>query len=478
MYACEQCGCHTTSRQRCDACGVVYAASRGAAHRGVTKVFTSHSDSATGIGEDGIHSLKHIHHFDSDQAASFGVPAAGSGRLEEAAPGSGISSVEDSGFRTLVELNAYLAKEEPMTRSAVLKRRPGRDRMEKEQEGRIDSAGGNMALFFRRVRRSAGRALPAAGESSSKTVQTSGEAEAMAVQRGRKKNGRRPEIEALAVAAEAARLSDLRFFLTQLQATADSARAKAERAATVVEQLKATSSPARGWRGGAVARCPDCNCDSASLAVGRRCDCCGTRTSVPTEEARKQRGAGVVGVFTMHRVGTQLDDEERHVLLHTHHFDHASTQDPNAASDFLPGSVGASALAGKLFGTEPPAGALFGRDVLKENCGSCLELEAMMAIQGEESVEADRRRRLAAQELEAIRLTREWANLDSACPYPYPCPCLAPPHCLGVSQRSAAHSPLRLPCQWYRLYYYTILYIYCTKRDYFCNAGLQYMQRS
>ena len=105
------------------------------------------------------------------------------------------------------------------------------------------------------------------------------------------------------------------------------------------------------------------------------------RRASAAQAFEEARGAGVFGlssVQTMHGVGTQLGDDERHALLHSRHLHHPESD--GGGDSALDGQAGGASLARALFGEEPPSGVLFGCDVLKENCGCCLELEEMISL--------------------------------------------------------------------------------------------------
>jgi hypothetical protein len=356
---------------------------RGAGVFGLSSVQTMHGV-GTQLGDDERHALlhsRHFHHPESDGGLALdgggaslarapgspfdpdsdmlrprrarggslldGLDLAGGARGPEAgpsekplpgppatdrAPAAGPAGADGAGateFRTLAELNTYLAREAPPA-GPLVRRAPAAFASAELARGGGGGAARDepqraMARAARRARRAA---LPAAGA-----------------------------VDARAEAGAQARLEDLQFFLGVLEGQAARARADAEAAAELLEQLRAAMPGAA---------------PAPSAAPG---GCAGT------DSFAEARGAGVFGlssVQTMHGVGTQLGDDERHALLHSRHLHHPESD--GGGDSALDGQAGGASLARALFGEEPPSGVLFGCDVLKENCGCCLELEEMISL--------------------------------------------------------------------------------------------------
>jgi len=134
-----------------------------------------------------------------------------------------------------------------------------------------------------------------------------------------------------------------------------------------------------------------------------RCDACGQPLDM-SPSASDQRGGSVVGVYTMHG-GTRLDEDDRHNLVHTHHFSEVQPR--------LGGDEGLQWMVAGSFGQGmDAAGALPGQKIHKANCDACVDLEATLRKGKSSSMRESEYKRYLALGKEALRMRRESQNLD------------------------------------------------------------------
>eukprot|EP00960_Hanusia_phi_P027216 746704-Hanusia_phi.AAC.1 len=362
LSICRLCGCHTMSCLRCDACGsdLQGLSPSEASHSGITKIYTMHKHGSTTLSKKDIHSLVHLRHFSSDPSVELRSDT----KLSE---------------RTVEEWEVLVRQELQLVRAHL---QEGREPQGKRQRRTNFTFG-----VFSSVET---HEAVAANTSMVDTFMNEDKSHGMSLQRTRKN------------------IADLRFFVSHLKACAKRMRSEAERAAVIIRELEVKTDKVRPQdkrertfprpTPRVPVRCMCCGCDSLSVD---RCDCCGgdccglSSKEVFPHEAQMQRKSSIFGVYTMHgSTATQLDQEDRHNLVHTNHFSQVEVD----SSPFLERELQAPAdqarwglrSAGKpLWSCTSSVSLRIGRSEktardkeaeLKEACKSCVELEEAMLM--------------------------------------------------------------------------------------------------
>jgi len=383
LIICRLCGCHTMSSLRCDACGsdLQALAPSPSSHSGITKIYTMHKHGSTVLSKTDIHSLVHLHHFSSDPSAE----AKAESKLSE---------------RTVEEWEVLVRQELQLVRAHL------REGQCFEGSGEDRQMKTNFTFgVFSSVRP---HETPAVNSTMVEKLTNEEARDGLSVQR--MKNN----------------VADLRFFVSHLKACAKRMRSEADRAAVRVREMevKAETRPAsQDTRERTLqrpmqrlpVRCMCCGCDSLSAD---RCDCCGedccglSGKEVFPHEAQLQRKSSIFGVYTMHgSTATQLDQEDRHNLVHTNHFSQVDVD----SSPFLEREFQAPADQARWGLRSAGRAEKTARDKeaeLKQACKSCVELEEAMLLKNRKDEQVKELSDAHARKLEARQLLREADALD------------------------------------------------------------------